>query len=58
MSEDILNQYINKYSTLLATPEVETEEEKRRREEKERLEAMQQEIVVSQEPLEVTGGVY
>lgn len=53
MSEDILNQYINKYSTLLATPEVETEEEKRRREEKERLEAMQQEIVVSQEPLEV-----
>lgn len=53
MSEDILNQYINKYSTLLATPEVETEEEKRRREEKERLEAMQQEIVVSQEPLEI-----
>ena len=37
-----MGKYINKYSSLLDTPEVETEEEKRRREEEEKLQAMQQ----------------
>lgn len=48
-----MGKYINKYSTLLDTPEVETEEEKRRREEQERLQAMQSSLVVEEPEVEV-----
>jgi hypothetical protein len=44
-----VNKYINKYSNLLDTPEVETEEEKRRRQEEEKLQAMQQTFVPQEE---------